>query len=69
MTPHEVATSISNGVAAGLVLIALWMLADRLLFPRGTGHNLAQLIANAWQTRPRHALSRTRRNRPQGPGN
>ena len=53
MTPAEVATTLGHGVAAGLVLIALWMLGDRLLFPRGSGHNLAQLIVNTWQTRPR----------------
>lgn len=69
MTAQEAASAVLSGVLTAEVLIALWIVVDAVLFPPRTRHNLAQLITNAWHTRPRLALSRTRRTRSQGPGN
>ena len=67
MTAQEVASALGGGTLVGLALVGLYVIADAVLFPSGSRHSLAQLIAVVWQTRPRRALSRTRRTRPQGP--
>jgi len=69
MSGHTAMTAILHGGAAAAFLIGLWVVADAVLLVLGYRHSLAQIITHAWRTRPQRAHSRTRRIRPQGPGN
>lgn len=69
MSREEFVTAVLGGAYAGVGIVAVWVLGDALLLVLGSRYNLAEIVTFAWYPRPRRALSRERRTRPQGPGN
>lgn len=56
------------GAYVGVGIVSTWVLADILMIAMGARYSLSQIIAKAWYSRPRRALSRERRTWTQGPG-